>query len=144
MALRVFLVEDVLGTQALMKDLFSTVGGIELVGTAQNEGEAKLWLDESPAPWDVAVLDLVLQAGSGFPVITRCKERKPAGKVAIFSSYLTPTIGTHCLKLGADVVFNKEDSEAFLAWLLRQSLGATLEQSSNVSSEAGAGASGGS
>lgn len=131
MTLRVFLVEDVLGTQALMKDLFSAVGDIELVGTAQNEGEAKLWLDESPVPWDVAVLDLVLEAGSGFSLITRCKERNPAAKVAVFSSYTTPALGEHCLKMGADAVFNKEDSEAFLAWVLHESLGATLGSSTH-------------
>jgi DNA-binding NarL/FixJ family response regulator len=90
---------------------------VELVATASSEGEAKLWLEDHPGAWDVAVLDLVLQHGSGMGVIGPCREARADGQVAVFSSYVTPVIREHCLALGADAVFGKEDTTQFVLWL---------------------------
>ena len=117
MALRVFLVDDLISMHSLMRDLFAAVGGVELVATASSEGEAKLWLEDHPGAWDVAVLDLVLQHGSGMGVIGPCREARADGQVAVFSSYVTPVIREHCLALGADAVFGKEDTTQFVLWL---------------------------
>ncbi|GAB3764725.1 hypothetical protein GCM10028796_20350 [Ramlibacter monticola] len=117
MTLRVLLVDDLISMHSLMRDLFAAVGGVQLVATASNEGEAKLWLEDHPAAWDVAVLDLVLQEGSGMGVIGPCKVHHPAGRVAVFSSYVTPVIRQHCINLGADAVFGKDESAQFITWL---------------------------
>jgi DNA-binding NarL/FixJ family response regulator len=117
MALRVFLVDDLISMHSLMRDLFAAVGGVELVATASSEGEAKLWLEDHPGGWDVAVLDLVLQHGSGMAVIRPCREGNPQGQVAVFSSYVTPVIRDHCLSLGADAVFGKDETTQFVLWL---------------------------
>jgi hypothetical protein len=37
--------------------------------------------------------------------------------VVIFSSYVTPVIREHCLRLGADHVFSKEETTQFITWL---------------------------
>jgi DNA-binding NarL/FixJ family response regulator len=116
-ALRVFLVDDLPSTQRLIGDLFAALGGIALAGVASSEGEAKLWLDDNPGSWDVAVIDLVLEAGSGMGVIPHARECNPAGAVVVFSGYATPVLSEHCAKLGADAVFHKEDAEAFVNWL---------------------------
>jgi DNA-binding NarL/FixJ family response regulator len=120
--LRVFLVDDLLSTQGLLADLFAALGGIELAAIASSEGEAKLWLDEHPGCWDVAVIDLLLEAGSGMGVIPRARDCNPDGAVVVFSGYATPVLREHCTRLGADAVFHKEDAEGFVAWLrqLRQ------------------------
>ena len=123
MTLRVFLVDDLLSMHSLMRDLFATVGNVQLVATASSEGEAKLWLEDHPGAWDVAVLDLVLQQGSGMGVIRPAKESHPQGQVAVFSSYVTPVIREHCLRLGADEVFAKEESVEFITWLHRLASG---------------------
>ena len=117
MTLRVLLVDDLLSMHSLMRDLFAAVGGVQLVATASDEGEAKLWLEDHPGAWDVAVLDLVLQQGSGMGVIGPCKAHHPEGRVAVFSSYVTPVIRQHCINLGADAVFGKEESAQFITWL---------------------------
>lgn len=117
MALRVFLVDDLISMHSLMRDLFAAVGGVQLVATASSEGEAKLWLEDHPGEWDVAVLDLVLQQGSGMGVVRPCREHHPPGQVAIFSSYVTPVIREHCLALGADAVFGKDETPQFITWL---------------------------
>jgi DNA-binding NarL/FixJ family response regulator len=93
--------------RALVSELLSTVGDFRIVGTAGTEAEARLWLDENPRAWQFAVVDLVLEQGTGMGVIARCRASAPQGKIVVFSEYATPGIRTHCLKLGADAVFQK-------------------------------------
>lgn len=116
MELRVFLVEDLQRMRGLLADLFSSMGGLEVAGSASTEAEAKLWLDEHPSGWDVAVIDLVLDQGSGMEVIRRCKAEPTGGKVVVFSSYATPGVRHHCLELGADAVFDKSETSGFITW----------------------------
>src|SRR4051812_34815551 len=121
MDVRIFLVEDLPGMRSLLEGLFVSLGGMRLVGAAATEAEAKLWLDEHAGEWDVALLDLVLDQGSGLRLIGHCKTTSPQGKVAVFSSYATPGIVKHCLALGADTVFDKSEAQAFITWLYAQS-----------------------
>ena len=116
MDLKVFLVEDLQGMRGLLADLFSSLGGLSIAGHATTEAEAKLWLDDHRGEWDVAVIDLVLEQGSGMEVVRRCKEEPEGGKVVVFSGYATPGVRQHCLDLGADAVFEKSETAAFIAW----------------------------
>ena len=117
---RVFLVEDLQTMQVLLKSLFAVLGGIHVVGGAGTEAEANLWLLEHPGAWDIALVDLVLEQGSGMSVIRRARQSHPHGKVIVFSAYASPAVHQHCLGLGADAVFSKSDTVAFTAWLSRQ------------------------
>ena len=115
MAVQVFLVEDMKQLQRVMTDLLSSLGDFEVVGFAATEAEARLWLDENPGRWQLAVIDLILQQGTGMGVIAKCREHADHGKVVIFSDYATPGIRAHCLKLGADAVFLKSgETSAFI------------------------------
>ena len=117
MELRVFLVEDLQRMRGLLADLFSSIGGLKIVGASSTEAEAKLWLEDHPGQWDVAVVDLVLDQGAGMEVIRRCKADPNGGKVVVFSSYASPGVRKHCIELGADAVFSKSDTGGFIAWL---------------------------
>lgn len=112
---RVFLVEDMRKMRGLLSDLFASLGGFRIVGHATTEAEADLWLEEHHNDWDLAVIDLLLDQGSGMGVIRKCKESGP-GKVVVLSSYATPGVRRHCLGLGADAVFQKNDSKDFIGW----------------------------
>jgi DNA-binding NarL/FixJ family response regulator len=112
----VFLVEDVLQLRGVVSELLASLGDFRIVGEVATEAEAKLWLDENRGRWDLAVVDLILEQGTGMGVIAKCKE-EPGAKVVVFSDYATPGIRKHCLKLGADAVFQKSnDVPAFIAW----------------------------
>lgn len=125
MARRVFLVEDLRGMQALLADLFATIGGYEIVDVSTTEAEARLWLDEHPEAWDLAIVDLVLAEGSGMGVVSQARRRaKPGAKVVVFSGYASPGIRAHCLSLGADAVFEKNETGPFIDWLGREGAGA--------------------
>ena len=107
MTISVFLVEDMQPLRALVGELLSTVGDFRVVGTAGTEAEARLWLEENPSRWEFAIVDLVLEQGTGMGVIARCRAAAPRSKIVVFSDYATPGIRKHCLKLGADAVFQK-------------------------------------
>lgn len=116
MELRVFLVEDLQRMRGLLGELFASIGGFNVVATASTEAEANLWLDEHPGGWDVTIIDLVLEQGSGMNVIRRCKADPQGGRIVVFSSYATPGVRQHCLDLGADAVFDKGETAQFIAW----------------------------
>ena len=116
MSIAVLLVEDAVQLRRMVADLLAGVGDFTIVGAVGTEAEAKLWLDENRGKWDLAVIDLILEQGTGMGVIGKCKE-EPHTKVVVFSDYATPGIHKHCLQLGADAVFQKSsDVGAFLAW----------------------------
>lgn len=126
MAWRVFVVEDLRSMQMLLADLFHTIGSIEIVDGSTTEAEAKLWLDEHPGAWDLAIVDLVLAEGSGMGVVAHARRTGgPGAKVVVFSGYASPGIRAHCLALGADAVFEKTDTAQFISWLSREVGGAT-------------------
>ena len=114
---KVFVVEDSAVMIELLRDLLENVGGLEVVGVSSTEAEAKLWLDENPGRWDIAVLDLILEQGSGLALAAHARRSNPNGKAVVFSSYVSPGIRSHCLNLGAAAVFDKTESELFIDWL---------------------------
>ena len=116
MSIRVLIVEDLKRTQSLLADMFEHLGGFAVVACHATEAEARQWVADHPGEWDLAVVDLVLAEGSGLGVIERCKAMSPRAKVVVFSSYATPGVRAHCLKLGADAVFEKDETSAFIAY----------------------------
>ena len=115
MTVRVLLVEDLPQLQGVVVDLLSAVGDFEVVKTVATEAEANLWLDENPGQWDLAVIDLLLEQGTGLGVVARAKDRPATSKVVVFSDYATEGIRNHCIKLGADAAFQKgADVKAFI------------------------------
>ena len=117
MPVKLLLVEDLPQMQGVVMDLLGTVGDFELVKAVATEAEANLWLDENEGNWDLAVIDLILEQGTGLGVVARSRNRPAGSKVVVFSDYATEGIRKHCIKLGADAAFQKgEDLQAFLAF----------------------------
>ena len=114
---RVFLVDNLVTMRTLIEQLFSMIGGLRLVATSKSEAEAKLWIDDHPGAWDLAIVDLVLDEGVGMQVIRHARAAHPHGKIVVFSGFATPGISSHCLSLGADAVFDKTRSREFFEWL---------------------------
>lgn len=114
---KLLLVEDLPQMQDVVLDLLATVGEFELVKTVSTEAEANLWLEENEGKWDLAVIDLILDQGTGLGVVNKARHRPPGSKVVVFSDYATEGIRKHCIKLGADAAFQKgDDLQAFLAF----------------------------
>lgn len=117
MPVKLLLVEDLPQMQGVVMDLLGTVGDFELVKAVATEAEANLWLDENEGNWDLAVIDLILEQGTGLGVVARSRNRPAGSKVVVLTDYATEGIRKHCIKLGADAAFQKgEDLQAFLAF----------------------------
>lgn len=109
MAVDVFLVEDLKNIQTAMAQMLQGLGDFRIAATLSTEAEALAWLEQNPRKWGLAVIDLVLEQGSGMGVISRCRATSPEGRVVVFSNFVTPGIRAHCLRLGADAAFDKNN-----------------------------------
>jgi DNA-binding NarL/FixJ family response regulator len=113
---RVFLVEDTPHLQEAIRNLLQGIGDFPVVGSATTEAEANLWLLDNPGAWDLTIIDLILEQGTGMGVIAKCRDANAAGQVLVFSDYATPAIQRHCLGLGAAAVIHKSDLEGFSSY----------------------------
>jgi DNA-binding NarL/FixJ family response regulator len=113
---RVFLVEDMKPVRDVLMQLLASVGEFRVVGCAGTEAEARYWLAEHPGAWDLAVIDLVLDQGSGMGAIPVAYESaaRQGGRIVVFSDYASDGIRNHCLRLGADAVFLKSQTRDFM------------------------------
>jgi DNA-binding NarL/FixJ family response regulator len=113
---RVLLVEDMKQVQALVAELLASVGDFRVVHVTATEAEAKLWVAENPGAWDLAIVDLVLDQGTGMAVIPRARDaaEREGGRVIVFSDYASEGIRRHCEKLGAHAVFLKSQVRDFM------------------------------
>lgn len=108
MALRVFLVED---SKALCAHLMETLvarARVEIAGIAQTEGQAIDWLDRNADRWDILLVDLFLDEGTGVGVIEHCQDRRPGQRVLVMTNHArNDGLLHHCKQLGADAVYHK-------------------------------------
>jgi response regulator of citrate/malate metabolism len=116
MTIRVLLVEDDRRIHGIVADLLAAIGDLRPVSTLTTEAEANLWIEENPGGWDLAVIDLILEAGTGMGVLPKCRSATRA-KAVVLSNYVSPVIQQHCLSLGAAAVFHKaHDMDRFIAF----------------------------
>lgn len=115
--IRVLIVDDSHNVQVALGELLGTIDAFEVVATATSEQQATEWLLTHRHGWDLAILDLLLEDGSGFGMLRRCRMEHPNGRVVVFSGYASPAIRDKCLQLGADAVYLKTELEPFLAFL---------------------------
>lgn len=118
MLLKVFIVEDNSAAREALAELLTATGGVAIVGQTDSENSATEWLRQHPGQWDLLVLDLLLvPGGSGFGVIQRARHQSRAGKVVVFSDFVTDVVADNCRKLGAHAVFRKADLPQLLAFV---------------------------
>ncbi|RQO36905.1 hypothetical protein DBV14_32610 [Variovorax sp. KBW07] len=107
MPLSTFLVED---NPLIRHNLIAAMEDevdIHLIGTATTEAEAVAWLDANPGAWDLLVVDIFLQEGSGLGIVKRCGRCRPGQRVVVLSNYASGEIADWARELGADAVFDK-------------------------------------
>lgn len=119
MDLRVLIVEDSKPAAETLREWLETMGGFRIVGTAASEMDATEWLQGHRGNWDVAILDLMIEGGSGFNLIKRAKQTSDLGKAIVFSAYATQVVAQRCIELGAEAAFEKSQPQQFLSYLER-------------------------
>lgn len=109
MALNTYLVED---SATIRENLISTleeIASVKVVGFAETEAEASLWLSANNGDWQLAIVDLFLKEGSGLGVLKGCQNRNADQKVVVLTNYATNDIRNRCAQLGSDAVFDKSN-----------------------------------
>lgn len=105
MTFRAYIVEDSSTIRDNLIDTLKELALIEPVGTTGSEHEAKRWLLANT--WDLAIIDLFLNEGSGMNVLEACRRRAPGQKVVVLSNHSSRDVRWRCLQLGCDAVFDK-------------------------------------
>lgn len=119
--LKTYIVEDNATIRDNLVATLEELVGIEAIGTAETEMEARQWFKEQGQAWDLAIVDLFLKQGSGLGVLEACRNRQPHQKVVVLSNYATTDIRKRCAELGVDAVFDKSNEiDALVDYCLAQ------------------------
>jgi DNA-binding NarL/FixJ family response regulator len=113
--LRVLLADDHRIMREGLKQLFSLMPDIEVVGEATSGAEV-LDLLRQHAPPDLLLLDMTMPGISGDDLITRVRARHPTLPVLVLSMHEEPQIAQRALKAGANGYLTKDqDPQTLLA-----------------------------
>ena len=105
--LKTYLVED---SQVIRENLIATLEELvplEVVGTAEDESTAVLWLKQAGLAVNLVIVDIFLKGGSGLGVLRAANALAHDYKLVVLSNYATADMRRKCLALGADRVFDK-------------------------------------
>jgi two-component system OmpR family response regulator len=87
---------------------------VRVVGNSATEDEGLQWLEQNPQDWDLVVVDLFLQRGSGIRLVQRVRRGSASQKIIVFSNYVNASVRKRCAQLGVDAVFDKSTEIDFL------------------------------
>lgn len=87
---------------------------VRVIGNCATEDEGLEWLEQNTQEWDLAIIDLFLQRGSGIRLVQRINRRRDNQKIIVFSNYVNPSVRKRCAQLGVDAVFDKSTEIDFL------------------------------
>ena len=107
MTLLVFLVEDDPAIRVSLMETMTSLLDVQFVGTEQSEPGALNWLAGHSGQWDLAVVDLFIQEGTGFAVIASMNRASKTGNIVALTNSATPENRAHATFCGADAVFDK-------------------------------------
>jgi two-component system, OmpR family, response regulator len=115
--IKTYVVEDIPTIRDNLIAALEELTNVKVIGTAGSEEVGVQWLTNSSQAWDLAIVDLFLERGSGIGILSACKCRLHTQKVIVLSNYVTPDVRKRCLQLGADAVFDKStELEQMLAY----------------------------
>ncbi len=90
---------------------------INVVGTAEDEATAMLWLAQPDHPVDLVIVDIFLKGGSGLGVLRAAQALPQRRRMVVLSNYATQEMRRKCIELGADQVFDKShELDALIAY----------------------------
>lgn len=120
LSLRAFVVEDNASIRESLIEALSELADVATSGEAGSEKAALAWLANEANDWDLAIIDLVLEpGGSGFGVLSACRDRRPEQKVIVLTATANPNVRRHCEALGSDRVFDKSmEADALMDYCL--------------------------
>ena len=116
MPLKAYVVEDNQAIRESLVESLEELAGIAAAGGTGREPEAIAWLCDPAHAWDLAIVDLLLEAGgNGLRVLAALRGRGLHQKVVVLTGTASPEVRRQCEALGCDAVFDKSmEAEALL------------------------------
>lgn len=122
--LKTYIIED---SPVIRENLIATLEElvpIHVVGTAEDEATAMLWLAQPDHPVDLVIVDIFLKGGSGLGVLRAAQALPQPRRMVVLSNYATQEMRRKCIELGADQVFDKShELDALIAYCGRLAAG---------------------
>ena len=106
--LRILLVEDSARLRVRLDEMLTTPGLTRVTAIAATESEATEHV--RTMEFDVLVVDVELQEGSGINVVKSARARWPAPLrpvIVVLTNYALPTVKDRCMAAGADFFLDK-------------------------------------
>jgi len=103
--LKIFLVEDSPLVRRRIAALIGAIKGVEIVGEAEDAGDALSGIAATNA--DVVVVDLRLTGGSGMDVLAGLAQSSRPVITIVLTNYSSAVIREACLSAGANYFFDK-------------------------------------
>ncbi len=126
--LKAYVVEDNATIRENLIGALEELTCVRVVGNSATEDEGIAWLDQNTQDWDMVIIDLFLQRGSGIRLVQRITRKRTSQKVVVFSNYVNPSVRKRCAQLGVDAVFDKSTEIDFLVdYCARQCFQVTQE-----------------
>jgi two-component system OmpR family response regulator len=121
LAVRAFIVEDNPAIRESLVEALAELADIRTVGQSGTAADAIAWLSDPANSWDVAIVDLLLDAsGTGLDVLRAVRGRPAGRKVVVLTATASGLVRDQCLGLGCDEVFDKSmDTDSLLDWCMR-------------------------
>jgi DNA-binding NarL/FixJ family response regulator len=118
--LRTYIVEDSPVIRENLVAALEEMAPVRVIGTAEDERSARLWLDESGDDCDLVIIDIFLRQGSGLGLLqSLAATQRPCKRVVLYN-FATPDMRRKCLALGADSVFDKSNEiDALISYCTR-------------------------
>ena len=108
-AVKAFIVEDSPVIRENLIAALEELAPIHVVGSAEDESSAVLWLGSADHACDLVIIDIFLKRGSGLGVLRAASGLHKPMSLVVLSNYATPDMRRKCLELGASHVFDKSN-----------------------------------
>ena len=126
--LKAYVVEDNATIRENLIGALEELTCVRVVGNSATEDEGLQWLEQNTQDWDMVIVDLFLQRGSGIRLVQRIHRRSSSQKIVVFSNYVNASVRKRCAQLGVDAVFDKSTEIDFLVdYCARQCFQVTQE-----------------
>lgn len=112
--LKAYVVEDNATIRENLIGALEELTCVRVVGNSATEDEGLQWLEQNAQLWDIVIVDLFLQRGSGIRLAQRIHRRSSSQKIIVFSNYVNASVRKRCAQLGVDAVFDKSTEIDFL------------------------------
>jgi two-component system OmpR family response regulator len=106
---KAFIVEDSAVIRLELVLTLQELAAVQVVGAVATQQEAIERLSDPTLQCDLAIVDVVLQDGTGFAVLAEPRVHREGRRFVVLTNYASAAVRRRCVDLGAQRVFDKSN-----------------------------------